>query len=83
MKIKTVKINGIRGFMYHETPHVIRLDKKHFFLYGENGKGKSSFFEALEWGLTGDVNETKARRVGDKREYLFLFFIKITPFLLI
>lgn len=71
MKIKTVKINGIRGFMCHETPHVICLDKKHFFLYGENGTGKSSFFEALEWGLTGDVNETKARKVGDKQEYLW------------
>jgi DNA repair exonuclease SbcCD ATPase subunit len=70
MKIKTVKINGIRGFCYCETPHIINLDSKHFFLFGENGTGKSSFFDALEWGLTGDVNETRVRKVGNKSEYL-------------
>ncbi|ONN27475.1 hypothetical protein XJ44_03975 [Thermosipho affectus] len=70
MKIKTVKINGIRGFRYCETPHIINLDSKHFFLFGENGTGKSSFFDALEWGLTGDVNETKVRKINSKLEYL-------------
>ncbi|ABR30945.1 hypothetical protein SU69_05535 [Thermosipho melanesiensis] len=70
MKIKTVKINGIRGFQYHEAPHVISLDCNHFFLFGENGTGKFSFFDALEWGLTGDVNETRVRKVGSKQEYL-------------
>lgn len=82
MRIKQVKINGIRGFYYLEdSPHIIELDGKHLFLYGENGTGKSSFLDAIEWCLTGEVEESKTRR-GDKREFLINKFCdkKDAPF---
>gem|GEM_PF-6898955 len=82
MRIKQVKINGIRGFYYLEdSPHIIELDGKHLFLYGENGTGKSSFLDAIEWCLTGEVEESKTRRV-DKREFLINKFCdkKDAPF---
>jgi len=65
MRIKKIEINGIRGLAYRkDSPHIIDLlNYRHLFLYGENGTGKSSFFDALEWGLTGEIEESKARKV--------------------
>ena len=47
-------------------PHVIKLNKKHLFIYGENGTGKSSFCDAMEWCLTGKLVESENRRINDK-----------------
>jgi recombinational DNA repair ATPase RecF len=35
-------------------------------LYGENGTGKSSFCDAIEWGLTGSLVESENRKINDK-----------------
>ncbi|XQY93826.1 AAA family ATPase [Metabacillus sp. HB246100] len=32
------------------------LDKKFTILYGDNGFGKSTFFDAIEWGMTGSIS---------------------------
>jgi DNA repair exonuclease SbcCD ATPase subunit len=78
MKIKSISINGIRGFGYWKTdsdngdstPHNIQVEQKHFFLYGENGTGKSSFFDALEWGITGEIPESKNRKIEEEKTFL-------------
>jgi DNA repair exonuclease SbcCD ATPase subunit len=72
IRLKEIRVNGIRGFKYlqdeeeNPLPHLIKLDKKHLFLYGENGTGKSSFCDAIEWGLTGSLVESENRRINDK-----------------
>lgn len=72
IRIKEIKINGIRGLKYlqdrenNPTPHIIKLNEKHLFLYGENGTGKSSFCDALEWGFTGKLEESDHRRTDEK-----------------
>jgi hypothetical protein len=72
IRLKEIKINGIRGFKYlqdtemNSTPHIIKLNEKHLFLYGENGTGKSSFCDALEWGFTGKLEESDYRRTDEK-----------------
>ncbi|MGR5876661.1 AAA family ATPase [Bacillus pacificus] len=40
-------------------------------LYGENGYGKSSFFDAVEWCLTGSVD--RFRQPGEKILIKILF----------
>ncbi|MDQ3019002.1 MAG: AAA family ATPase [Bacteroidota bacterium] len=76
MKIKQIKINGIRGFCFWKdkdnspNPHLIKPDGKHLFIYGENGTGKSSFFDSLEWCLTGNTPECKNRRILSQDDFL-------------
>ena len=76
MRIKEIRINGIRGFKYlkdHDgsaSPHRIKLGGKHLFLYGENGTGKSSFCDAIEWCLTGTCEELTHRRIKNQVDFL-------------
>jgi DNA repair exonuclease SbcCD ATPase subunit len=76
MKIEEIRINGIRGFNYVKdengdpSPHVIQLNGKHLFLYGENGTGKSSLFDAVEWCLTGEIKEASNRRISKQKNFL-------------
>lgn len=54
MRIRALEIESFRGygkryrFEFPETDVVI--------LYGPNGNGKTSFFDAIEWGLTGTIS---------------------------
>lgn len=82
MKIKQIKINGIRGFGFckddhskEPNPHQITLDGKHLFLYGENGTGKSSLFDAIEWCLTGENPESKTRRIKSPETFISNHFV--------
>ena len=76
MRIKEIRINGIRGFKYIKEddgsplPHKIKLRGKHLFLYGENGTGKSSFCDAIEWCLTGTCEELSHRRIKNEVDFL-------------
>ncbi|MDK2563930.1 AAA family ATPase [Romboutsia sedimentorum] len=53
MKIKTVNILNFKNF---EGSHTFNLNENINILYAENGFGKSTFFDALEWCLTGEIN---------------------------
>ncbi|MFP3511477.1 SMC family ATPase [Peribacillus sp. SIMBA_075] len=53
MWIKEIKINNFRNYKGEVS---FDLDKKITILYGDNGFGKSSFFDAIEWCLTGVIN---------------------------
>ncbi|GAB1782013.1 AAA family ATPase [Priestia aryabhattai] len=53
MNISEVIITNFKNYIGE---HCIKLNKKITVLYGENGYGKSSFFDAIEWALTGTIN---------------------------
>ena len=91
MKIEEIAINGIRGFNFFKDdsgeplPHLIKLEGKHLFLYGENGTGKSSLFDSIEWCLTNEIQECSNRniKIMDYAKNLFCSeddnpFVKIT-----
>jgi len=67
VKIEKVRINGIRGFRNivldgEISPREIQINCKNFFVLGENGTGKSSLYDALEWCITGECEEANNRR---------------------
>ncbi|MGI1809696.1 AAA family ATPase [Priestia sp. TGN 0903] len=53
MRIDRLEIKNFRNYLGR---HVFKLNKNITILYGDNGNGKSSFFDALEWGLTGNIS---------------------------
>ncbi|WP_165999294.1 ATP-binding protein [Bacillus sp. Cs-700] len=54
MFIKRLEVEGFRGFIEKQ---VFNLGQsKVIILFGPNGHGKTSFFDALEWGLTGRLH---------------------------
>lgn len=54
MRIKKIEIQGFRGFV-NNTVFEFK-DSEIVLIYGPNGHGKTSFFDAIEWGLTGKIN---------------------------
>lgn len=61
MNIEKVRIKNFRNYLGE---HEIDLSKKITILYGPNGFGKSSFFDAIEWCLTGTIS-----RFSDNGEF--------------
>ena len=57
--LSNLKVKGFRGF--NELKE-FDLSKRFTFIYGLNGTGKSSFCEALEYSLTGKINEASSKR---------------------
>lgn len=53
MNIEMVKMKNFRNYFGE---HEFILNKKITILYGSNGFGKSSFFDAIEWCLTGGIS---------------------------
>lgn len=66
-QLKSLSVGPFRGFMRQE---VFDLGSRLVLIYGPNGTGKSSFCEALEYGLLGNVVEAESKRFRDQREYL-------------
>ena len=58
-RLKKLSVKGFRGFSEEEC---FDLSKNYTFIFGLNGTGKSSFCEALEYSLTGKVNEASSKR---------------------
>lgn len=56
MRIDQIDIENFRCF---KGLNQFKIDGKTIILYGENGYGKSSFFDAIEWCLTGIVDRFK------------------------
>ncbi|WP_430786361.1 AAA family ATPase [Virgibacillus flavescens] len=56
MRIERINIENFRCF---KGLNRFDVDGKTIILYGENGYGKSSFFDAIEWCLTGTVDRFK------------------------
>lgn len=53
MKIKKIVFNNFRNYKGN---HIFDLNRDITILYGENGNGKSSFFDGIEWCLTGYIS---------------------------
>ncbi|MBT2579804.1 hypothetical protein J7E43_20875 [Bacillus sp. ISL-8] len=68
MKINKVIIKNFRNYVGE---HVFDLSKNVTILYGDNGFGKSSFFDALEWCLTDKIGRFRNEDVDSfKRDLL-------------
>lgn len=66
-QLKRMTVGPFRGFAKQE---VFDLSSRLVLIYGPNGTGKSSFCEALEYGLLGNVAEAESKRFRDQRDYL-------------
>ena len=66
-RLKSLTVGPFRGFA---KPENFDLDSQIVLIYGPNGTGKSSFCEALEYGLLGSVEEAESKRFTDARDYL-------------
>jgi AAA15 family ATPase/GTPase len=62
-KIKAINITGIRGI--REGLNLF-LDKKSVLIYGDNGTGKSSIADALEWFYNDRIEHLAGEEVGIK-----------------
>jgi len=66
-QLTSLSVGPFRGFA---RPEHFDLSSRLVLIYGPNGTGKSSFCEALEYGLLGNVAEAESKRFRDQREYL-------------
>lgn len=63
-KIKSIQIKDFRSFGHFNNEDkgvIFNFNKNKNILFAPNGGGKSSFCEALEYKLTGEVKESKRR----------------------
>lgn len=59
-RIKSLEVDSFRGFAMSR---LFELNKQYVLLYGPNGSGKTSFSEALEYGLLGSIEEAEADNI--------------------
>lgn len=69
-KIKSINITGIRG-VKDKLP--LNLDKKSILIFGENGTGKSSITDALEWYYKDKIEHLSGAEVGTKNALRNIF----------
>ncbi|WDP92365.1 MAG: AAA family ATPase [Desulfobacter sp.] len=67
MQLKSISVGPFRGFAKQED---FDLASQLVLIYGPNGTGKSSFCEALEFGLLGNVAEAENKRFRNQHDYL-------------
>lgn len=60
-KIKSIKISGIRGV---KDPLQLDLNSRSILIFGENGSGKSSLTDALEWYYSDGVKHLISKETG-------------------
>lgn len=66
-QLKSLAVGPFRGFAKQEC---FDLNSRLVLIYGPNGTGKSSFCEAVEYGLLGNVAEAESKRFRDQQTYL-------------
>lgn len=66
-RLKRLSVGPFRGFAKQED---FDLSSQLVLIYGPNGTGKSSFCEALEYGLLGNVTEAESKRFRNQQDYL-------------
>ncbi len=65
-QLKSLHVGPFRGFAKPEDFDLSSL----VLIYGPNGTGKSSFCEALEYGLLGSVADAESKRFREKNDYM-------------
>jgi DNA repair exonuclease SbcCD ATPase subunit len=63
IKIEEIKVKGLRGI---KEEIVFPLNKNSILLYGENGSGKSSVTDALEWFYYDKIEHLSSEEIGRK-----------------
>ncbi|HLO43638.1 MAG TPA: AAA family ATPase [Leadbetterella sp.] len=63
-KIKTIKINGLRGV---KEPLTLDLNKKSILVYGDNGTGKSSVTDSFEWFFYDKIEHLSNEEIGRRK----------------
>lgn len=61
IKLKQIKIAGIRGIKESLS---LSLDKKSLLIYGDNGTGKSSITDAIEWFYKDKIAHLAGNEIG-------------------
>lgn len=56
----------IKNFKNYSGEHTFDLSKRLTIIVGRNGFGKSSFFDAIEWCLTGQINRFNKKEFNPK-----------------
>ncbi len=67
MKIKEIELNGFRAYQYEK--FTIPDNKNIILIYARNGFGKTSFFDGIEWGLTGKLRRYEETAGRERKEY--------------
>lgn len=65
-RLRKMTVGPFRGFAREEE---FDLDSRLVLIYGPNGTGKSSFCEALEYRLLGNVAEAESKRFRKQSDY--------------
>lgn len=60
IRLHSLQVEKFRGFTHKQS---FSLEKQFILIYGANGSGKSSFCEAMEYSLLGDINEAHKKRI--------------------
>ena len=60
-KIKSINISGIRGI---KNPLPLNLNNRSILIFGENGSGKSSLTDAIEWYYSDGVEHLISKETG-------------------
>ena len=63
IKIENIKIKGLRGI---KEEIVLPLNRNSILLFGENGSGKSSVTDALEWFYYDKIEHLSSEEIGRK-----------------
>ena len=63
-KIKSIKINGLRGVRESLT---LDLNKKSILVYGDNGAGKSSLTDSFEWFFYDKIGHLSNEEIGRRK----------------
>lgn len=67
LRLKSIELAGFRGFNVTQS---IPLNRDLIIFYAQNGFGKSSFCEAIEWALYGETaRQNRGEKNVDKREF--------------
>jgi len=64
VKIKSIEISGVRGI---KSPLMLNLNNKSILVFGENGAGKSSLTDAIEWYYSDGVRHLVTEEIGSTK----------------
>lgn len=63
-KIQILTRLSVKSFRGFQTDQSFLFGNRFTFVYGRNGTGKSSFVDAIEYSLMGDIQEAKYKRIN-------------------
>jgi exonuclease SbcC len=70
MRIDSIRIQAFRGFGKEFFIDLSKIDI--LLLHGPNGHGKTSFFDAVEWALTGEISRYSQEGTAERKNYRYI-----------